>query len=1308
MEMLLFAHPSFFQKIAMLSRAEQQAICKCLEKLRHRQWDVGIRVKRLKGFSQRIWEARTDRGDRLIFTFGSDADGPLIRVWTVVPHDDVGRIGRRNFAPDVPFVEFFDNFDNFDALDDPKTGEASLEEEGDVAHYEQWFEEDLRTPIDWDRTALKPLGTEEWETLLLGGGDELEKRLTQEQRELVERSGSILLSGTAGSGKTTVAVFRLLELAGRPAGKALYLAYSPWLVQYARDLFRKLLPEAHQDDPSVWERFHFQSVRELAQVLLDDEPSFVGYPYFRLLFRRWPDRGIQPATAWSEIRSIIKGANLSPDKPLLDKEAYFQIGKKRAPDLEEWRPELFRLAQRYQKHLEDHRLLDELDLVRSALRTLPVEARGRYASIVCDEVQDFTELHLELAFRLLDWGGTLFCTGDLNQVVNPSGFRWEEVRKQFYRRKLEIPQLDRLSTNFRSVGSIVELADALLLLRSRLLGGPLEPDASTYLLSGDVPGIFEGDEAELFRVLPEIDARQAILVRTEAEKEQLKVKTNSPFIFTIEEAKGLEFDGVLVWDFFRGEKHLWRKALRSRLSPKERPVLRYELNLLYVAITRPRRRLRFFDPEPFLWQEPELSGKTLRIPPSELLGLGRTLSPEEWSARGDYFFAHEFFDQAIACYERFPEHPLQREKVQRARARLHEQAEAWLLAAEAYRMVPDLPSAARMFLRARKWGEAARLFQSIGEDEQAALCLAEEEEAAGRYREASVRWLSLREPERALQCIKRTKDPETIGLFEASWLAQRGDLEGAARKWERLGYFLEAAEAWTRLGAQIRATEAYRWAFEQNPERLSELLEQAEQNPPLQCALGFIRPEEAVRWFSLAAEGGHPEAHYRLGLLEKSHEHLLEAAELGHLGALFELGAEDPSFYRKAAERGHVSSQWKLGTLLETPEALDWLEKAAEAGHLEAQFEFAHRLELQERYPQAFRWFKRSEQGGHPEAPYRLGMCYLRGLGTPRSLSKAKACFAVAAEKGHPGAQFELATLLFDGGNVREAAQWYQAAAEQGQVEAQHALALFEKEPGKAIVWYRKAAEAGHVPSMHALGELHYYGEGGTKDWEAAAHWYRRAAERGHAPSQYSLGFMLSRGLPRDPVSAVHWFSLAAEQGHREAQHELGEKYEQGDGVPPDPEQALRWFSLAAKGEHPDSWYRLGLFLLKQGDPKAKDWFHRAAEKGHPGAQFELSTMYADSKERSLAWCRKAAEQGYVDAQYRLGFTFFQEGDAEKAIPWFSRAAEQGDEMSMVYLGLIYEEGRGVPVDRERALHWYGLAAERGEPRAREGLERLL
>ncbi|HEY9766209.1 MAG TPA: UvrD-helicase domain-containing protein, partial [Chroococcales cyanobacterium] len=511
MSIPIFVHPSFLNKIALLSSQDRQAIYKCVEKLRNKQWDAGLRVKRLKGFSRRIWEARTDRGDRLLFTF--DRQG--VRLWELASHDDVERMNRRSFTEDSPFVAY-------PLLEDA----SSLQENESLSEcIDRDLEEDCFLPIEIDQELWRPLDLEE--LLRLGRGEDLVKkielRLTEEQKQLVERPGNILLSGTAGSGKTTVAVFRLLDLANRNSGKILYLAQNPWLVRYARDLFRELLPPDRREDENIWKHIFFKSVQEVAGEIFKEAPQPVGYPFFKLLFKRWPDRVLPPATAWSEIRSIVKGACLDPSRDFLDKESYLNIGKKRAPDLQEFRPELFRNAERYQKHLVDHRMLDAVDLIRRALRSLPSEERGGYAAILLDEVQDFTELHLELAFRLLDRSGTLFCTGDLNQVINPSGFRWEEVKKQFFRRSLAIPEMNSLSTNFRSAGSIVELSEGLLDFRQRLLGGLSERAQSACLLSGDIPGLIEKavEKKEIFEAIRGMAGDSAVLVRSETEKERI-------------------------------------------------------------------------------------------------------------------------------------------------------------------------------------------------------------------------------------------------------------------------------------------------------------------------------------------------------------------------------------------------------------------------------------------------------------------------------------------------------------------------------------------------------------------------------------------------------------------------------------------------------------------------------------------------------------------------------------------------------------------------------------------------------------------
>ena len=81
---------------------------------------------------------------------------------------------------------------------------------------------------------------------------------------------------------------------------------------------------------------------------------------------------------------------------------------------------------------------DEIDLTRKALEYL--EQHGdqfRYDLVVCDEVQDFTDVQLALLFRLATDPRRTVLTGDPKQIINPSGFRWEEVRARYYERGLQ-------------------------------------------------------------------------------------------------------------------------------------------------------------------------------------------------------------------------------------------------------------------------------------------------------------------------------------------------------------------------------------------------------------------------------------------------------------------------------------------------------------------------------------------------------------------------------------------------------------------------------------------------------------------------------------------------------------------------------------------------------------------------------------------------------------------------------------------------------------------------------------------------------
>ena len=86
----------------------------------------------------------------------------------------------------------------------------------------------------------------------------------------------------------------------------------------------------------------------------------------------------------------------------------------------------------------------------------------------------------------------------------------------------------------------------------------------------------------------------------------------------------------------------------------------------------------------------------------------------------------------------------------------------------------------------------------------------------------------------------------------------------------------------------------------------------------------------------------------------------------------------------------------------------------------------------------------------------------------------------------------------------------------------------------------------------------------------------------------------------------------------------------------------------------------------------------------------------------------KAAESGDADAQFDLGLMYNNgQGvpkDYAEAVKWFRLAADQGFAKGQNGLGLMYNIGQGVPKDYAEAVKWYRLAAEQGNDFAQYAL----
>jgi TPR repeat protein len=297
---------------------------------------------------------------------------------------------------------------------------------------------------------------------------------------------------------------------------------------------------------------------------------------------------------------------------------------------------------------------------------------------------------------------------------------------------------------------------------------------------------------------------------------------------------------------------------------------------------------------------------------------------------------------------------------------------------------------------------------------------------------------------------------------------------------------------------------------------------------------GFYEAEEAyergdyatalLEWRSLAADGD-PESQFRVGRMYARGE-----GERSDVDAV--------KWYRMAAERGHPSAQNNLALFYESGLGVDldlvaaarWYRAAADQGLAVAQSNLARFYDegigVAEEPERAARWYQRAAGQQHAASQFRLGQMFEEGRGVPRDTKKAAKWYGRAAKNGSfdaADALHELELREFS----RSTVEWSEKVQEPD--PPLEAVAAVEPESPADP---RPDAESGDADAQFELGRAYSAGDGVKLDMEEAARWYLAAAEQGHAMAAYSLGFAYwrSRGVDNDLVQAYRWFSVAADQ----------------------------------------------------------------------------------------------------------------------------------------------------------------------------------
>jgi TPR repeat protein len=102
-------------------------------------------------------------------------------------------------------------------------------------------------------------------------------------------------------------------------------------------------------------------------------------------------------------------------------------------------------------------------------------------------------------------------------------------------------------------------------------------------------------------------------------------------------------------------------------------------------------------------------------------------------------------------------------------------------------------------------------------------------------------------------------------------------------------------------------------------------------------------------------------------------------------------------------------------------------------------------------------------------------------------------------------------------------------------------------------------------------------------------------------------------------------------------------------------------------------------------------------------ADFDRATAAFDKGDYPLALkeLKPLVEKGDPRGQYAMGVMaengFGMPKDLPQAAAWYRKAAEQGNTDAQFNLGAMYEHGIGMPVNHAQAARWYRPAAESGD-----------
>ncbi len=421
------------------------------------------------------------------------------------------------------------------------------------------------------------------------------------QEEMLSASFSLIIIGSAGSGKTSVMLEKIKTLEGH----ILYISLSSYLVSNAQRLY--FSHNYYNDQQNV----DFLSFKEFLETIeIPQGKEITKASYLQWFKSQTHSRNIGDGhKLFEEFKGVITGFDAS--KAYLTKDDYLNLGIKQSIYLQAQRFEVYTLFEKYLDFLNQEKYYDS-NIISYIYKDKIIP---HYDAVVIDEVQDFTNSQLSLILKSLEdiSRSQFLLRGDANQIVHPNFFSWSRLKSYFYKdTDLGTHSITRILTkNYRNSLEVTELANRVLRFKNYCFGSV--DKESHYLIdsTSSTHGVVSCLDARLetIKKINEATSRSisyAIIVLYEHNKDRVKEFFKTPLVFTVQEAKGLEYENIILYDFISLESTYqdisqdvdpsfpnsdFKYSRAKEKTDKSLEIYKFYVNALYIAITRSLRNV---------------------------------------------------------------------------------------------------------------------------------------------------------------------------------------------------------------------------------------------------------------------------------------------------------------------------------------------------------------------------------------------------------------------------------------------------------------------------------------------------------------------------------------------------------------------------------------------------------------------------------------------------------------------------------------------------------------------------------------------